>query len=99
MCGAAISEYVGTGADRDEKYLKSIFVRENISCASKIELPYYSVDFYPKICIHCGVQGTGRTLESSAKFYPKCIECNDKPDIPRRKRKSVTENDLRTKKK
>ena len=60
MCGAAISEYMGTGTDRDEKYLKSIFVREDISCARKNELPYYSVDFYPQICIHCGMQGTSR---------------------------------------
>ena len=80
-----------------KKYLKTIFIRENISRASKIELPYYSVDFYPKICIHCGLQGTSRTLGNSLEFYPKCIDCN-KLDI-RRKRKTVTENDLRKKKK
>ena len=37
VCGSIISEYMGTGADRDEKYLTTIFVRENLSCASKIE--------------------------------------------------------------
>ena len=30
VCGSIISEYMGTGADRDEKYLKNIFVRENL---------------------------------------------------------------------
>ena len=51
VCGSIISEYMVTGADRDEKYLKTILVRENLSCASKIELPYYAVDHYPKICV------------------------------------------------
>ena len=97
--GAAISEYMGTGADRDEKYLKTIFVRENLSCASKIEIPYYSVDNYAKICIHCGVKGTSRTLGNSIENYPKCIDYTGKPDIRRRKRKAVTENDLAKKKK
>ena len=94
MCGSILSEYLGTGNDRDEKYLKILFVRENISCASTIELPYYTVDFYPKICIHCGTSGTSRTLGTSKENYPKCINCCDKPDIVRRKRKSVIEKDL-----
>ena len=72
---------------------------ENISCASKIELPYYSVDFYPKICVHCGVNGTSRTLGNSPEYYPKCVECVDKPEINRRKRKVVTEKDLTKKRK
>ena len=54
MCGSVLFEYLGTGNDKDEKYLKSIYVRENISCSSKIELTYYSVDYFQKICIHCG---------------------------------------------
>ena len=60
----------------------------------KIEIPYYSVENYAKICIHCGVKGTSRTLGNSIENYPKCIDCTDKPDIRRRKRNAVTENDL-----
>ena len=48
MCGSVLSEYMGTGNDKDEKFLQTIYVRENISCSSKIELPYYTVDIYPK---------------------------------------------------
>ena len=63
--GSVLSEYLGTGNDRDEKYLKTLFVRENISWSSNIELPYYTVDVYPKICIYCGISGTSRTLGNS----------------------------------
>ena len=94
-----LSEYLGTGNDRDEKYLKTIFARENISCSSKIELPYYTVDIFPKICIYCGIPGTSRILGNSIENYPKCIECGDKPDVIRRKRKAVVASDLNNKKK
>lgn len=97
MCGSVLSEYLGTGNDRDEKYLKSLFVRENISCSSKIELPYYTVDFYPKICIYCGITGTSRTLGNSVEHYPKCVECAQKPEVVRRKRKAVVASDLNKK--
>ena len=46
-----------------EKHVASkVFARENLSfsCLSQIELPYYSVDFYTKVCIHCGMQGNNR---------------------------------------
>ena len=88
MCGAALTEYVGSGNDRDERYLKSIYVRENISCTSKIELPYFSVDNYPIVCIYCGIGGTHRTLNSSVELYPKCNGCTEQPDVLRRKRKA-----------
>jgi len=81
------------GNDRDAKHLNSIYVRESISCS--IELPYYSVDHFPKICIYCGIAGTTRTLGDSVECYPKCIECKEKPDVNRRKRKSLVESDLK----
>ena len=65
------------------------------SCSCKIELPYYSVDHFPKICIYCGITGTTRTLGESVECYPKCIECKEKPDVNRRKRKSLVESDLK----
>ena len=42
MCGSILFEYLGTRNDRDEMYLKDVFVRANISCSSKIELPYFT---------------------------------------------------------
>ena len=87
VCGATLSEYMGSGGDRDEEILKVIFARENLSCSSKIELPYYGVDHYPVVCVYCGVTGTKRTLNTSAENYPKCNNCSEKPDVVRRKRK------------
>ena len=57
-----LSEYLGSGNEpAREKYVASkVFARENLSCLSKIELPNYSVDFYTKVCIHCGMQGNNR---------------------------------------
>ena len=39
ICGSVLSEYLGTENDRNKKYLKTLFVRENISCSSMVELP------------------------------------------------------------
>ena len=68
-----------------------VFVGENISCSSKIELPYFSVEAYPISCIYCGIGGTKRTLNKSVEHYPQCQSCSDKPNVLRRKRKTVVE--------
>ena len=90
---------MGTGRDKDEQLLEVIFVRENFSCSSTIEVPYYSVDHFPVVCIYCGVTGTKITLNESVENYPKCNSCGDKPDIVKRKRKSLVQKDLGSKKK
>lgn len=90
--------YIVLGTDGDERHLKSIYVRENIACTSKVELSYYSVDNYPVVCIYCGIGGTHRTLNSSVEFYPKCNGCSKQFDVLRRKRKTVVESDFNKKK-
>ena len=65
MCGSVLADYAGTGNDKDLKLIENIYIKENISSANKVELPYYSVDYYPKICIYSGVKGTSRSLGSS----------------------------------
>ena len=58
--GSSLSEYLGHNGNRDdERVQKRVFVRENLSCLSKIELPYFSVESYKPICIYCGAEGTG----------------------------------------
>lgn len=100
VCGSVLSEYQGTGGElkTEREIFKKVFVRENLSCVSKIELPYYSVAFYKKICVWCGVSGTSRMLGDAVEKYPKCTNCQEKPDVLRRKRKAVTKNDLGKKK-
>ena len=64
-----------------------VFVRENISCSSRIELPYFSVEAYPILCIYCGIGVTKRTLDIFVENYPQCQSCSDKPNVLRRKQK------------
>ena len=44
-------------------------------CSRSVLSDYYSLDFYPKICIYCGVKGTSRSLTNSTECYPKCESC------------------------
>merc|ERR1712121_174303 len=85
VCGSALSEYQGTGGERESEknILENVFVKENLSCISKVEIPYYSVDFYPRACVYCGAGGTARMLGNSTEHYPKCLSCKDKPDVLR----------------
>ena len=101
VCGSVLSEYQGTGREliREKEILQKVFVRENLSCMSKIELPYYSVDLYKKICVYCGISGTNRMLGNAIEHYPKCNNCSQKPDVLRRKREADVANDLGKKKK
>ena len=66
---------------RDTLVACKVFTRKNISYLSKIELPHYSVDFYPKVCIYYGIQGNNRSLDNTddeSEFYPKCkVKCQN----------------------
>ena len=66
-CGSLLSEYLGTGGElnREKEVSTKVYVRENLLCVSKIGLPYYSVEFYKKICVYCGISGTSRVLGNS----------------------------------
>ena len=59
MYGVSLAEYGGT-VNQDEKYLANIFLRENISCTSKIDLSYY-FDYYA-IAIVCTCRCVGAKL-------------------------------------
>ena len=41
-------------------------------------------------CIYCGIGGTHRTLNTSVKYYPKCTNCHDQLNVPRRKMFKMT---------
>ena len=94
ICWASLSEYYGSCNDRDEGMLKIIFVRANLSCASKVEFPYY-----PRVCIYCGMTGTNRTLNSSVEYYPKCNDCSGQPDVAKRKSNNLVMSDFHEKRK
>lgn len=95
VCGGSLREISGdenSNADISDK----VFVRENLCCTSPIELPYYSVGTYQSICIFCGCS---ETLTNTPEAYPKCIGCNDKENILKKKRKTIVKADLQSRKK
>ena len=96
---SVLLEHKGTGSvpQGEMEMLRRVYIHENLSCASKIELPYYSVGFFKKICVHCGVAGTSRLLGDALDVYPKCAHCKDKAVVRRPKRKTVVAGDLASK--
>ena len=86
---------------RDTLVACKVFTRENISYLSKIELPHYSVDFYPNMYIYCDIQGNNRSAdntEDKSEFYIKCkVKCQNESNVSRRRKRSVVESNLKNK--
>ena len=56
------------------------------------------MNFFKKICVHCGAAGTSRLLGDALDVSPKCADCKDKADVRRPKRNTVVVGDLGSKK-
>ena len=56
ICGGSFREIEETEGDPNSFIKDKVFVRENISCCSQIEIPYYSVGVFKDVCIHCGCE-------------------------------------------
>ena len=93
ICGGSFREIEENEGDVDSFIKDKFFICENISCTSQ---PYYSVGIYKDVCIHCGCTDLLHKLPES---YPKCGRCSEKVDVLRKKRKVVTEKDLKGAKK
>ena len=99
ICGSRIQEATECSADDNntDVYIKDkIFVRENLDCTSKIELPYYSVGKYKDVCVYCGCE---ENIVPSPNFYPKCTSCADETDVKRMKRRIISSDYLKGAKK
>ena len=68
-CGANICDV----ADGELQCLTTVYSRSDLSCQSKIELPYYSAGF-EAICIYCGT--TDGLEDDSPEYYPRCQICS-----------------------
>ena len=75
----------------DETVLSKVFARENISCKSPIELPYYSCKAFKQVCIQCG---KANKLIVDPQHYPQCERCKLIEKIKINKSKKTLENDL-----
>ena len=79
----------GDENNKDLAVIKSVFVKENLSCSVNIELSYYSCDFLKTICIYCG-SGV-KNLICTAENYPKCQKCQNKKETETETNKSLCE--------
>ena len=61
----------------EDSILKSVYVKENLTCESPIELPYYSAGNDP-ICYYCGGQDE---LSTNPDYYPLCTFCHGKEHV------------------
>ena len=71
-----------------------VFVRQNLSCSTRIETPYFSAECFDMICSYCGSDDILPTSDTP-EMYPLCSICKSdptKPGIFKRKRKLVTES-------
>ena len=96
--GGSYKEMETIQGHADTSVSKKLYTRDNLSCSSNIEIPYYSAG-YPNICIFCG---RGRYLKPvSALTFPQCenASCSTKEPVKRTKLKQVQKEDKRGKKK
>ena len=75
-CGASLQNIL------DEEIIGQVFVRADLSCGEKIEIPYYSAK-YKDICINCGCMND---LELKDEVYPLCDTCKRKGIKPTKRR-------------
>ena len=94
MYRASLAEYAST-RDRDKK-LGNIFLCENISRTSEIELPIYIVDYYNRVHL-LWRWWPQRTSNKSVEHYPQWHRCEGNPAVLRRKRKTIVEGDFQKK--
>ena len=99
VCGSSFQEFVTDAKNKDGKIFEKVFVKENLSCISPVEKPYFSCKFLKPVCIHCGA--TNVTVSNADEFYPKCnrVKCRNETSITRTKRKIVIASDLASKNK
>ncbi len=92
-CGMGLQECIPVDISDDEKQkhvLSSVFVRQNMNCESRIEIPYSSSESFSLICVHCGSEHDLVPASETEGMYPLCSSCKSDPNKPavfKRKRK------------
>ena len=52
--GSMFQEIVSDQGNSDGSILTKVFIKENLSCNSMMELPYYTCKVSKNICVYCG---------------------------------------------
>ena len=94
-CGGSFDEIEIIQGDKDSAISQKVFTRDNLSCSSNVEIPYYSAG-YPDVCIFCGM--ANNLKPSSPLTFPQCLSCDSLDPVKRTKRKKTQSVDLGNKK-
>ena len=66
-CGSVMQDI----EHEDDSILTKVYVRENLTCESSMEIPYYGTNHEP-VCFHCGQEDE---LQNFVDKYPICKHC------------------------
>ena len=76
-CGMDLQDCVPADLSPEAKQahpFSRIFVRQNLSCTTPIETPYFSLECFDPICSYCGSSDLLPTSETVC-MYPLCFIC------------------------
>ena len=62
-------------SSRDQELIGKVYIRANLTCADRVEIPYYSCGVHDPICIHCGSEDDLISGEQATPVYPTCSTC------------------------
>ena len=93
IAGSQLSDLIAEDSSPLHKNLLCrVFVRANLTCADKVEIPYYSSEVFEDVCIHCGNPDNIVKGDEVEGIQPTCDFCwNDesKTRILKQKRKQI----------
>ena len=96
VCGTVFHDLLIDDKNKDSCVLGMIHCRENLTCESPMEIPYYSSKLFKNLCFYCGRERN--LMPSNIEFYPQCTSCQSKTRAKVAKRKQVVASDVVKKK-
>ena len=96
VCGTVFHDLPTDDKNKDSFVLGMIHCRENLTCESPMEIPYYSSKLFKNLCFYC-VQERN-LMPSNMEFYSQFTSCQPKTRAKVAKRKQVVASDVVKKK-
>ena len=96
ICGTVFHDLPIDDKNKDSFILEMLDCRENLTCESPMEIPYYSSKLYENLCFYCGRERN--LMRGNVEFYPQYTSCQSKTRAKVAKRKQVVASDVVKKK-
>ena len=87
VCGTVFHDLPIVEKNKDSHILEMLHCRENLTCESPTEIPYYSSKLFKNLCFYCGRERN--LMPSNIEFYPQCTSYQSKTKAKEAKRKQV----------